>query len=101
MPQRPESLKPLNDFVLIEEEPPVTYDQYKGYIHLVLPDKFSHGPEDRQVIGKVLEKGELCRDGMVSIGDRVVIGKWDGARFPREGHTYMLVKEDSLLAVIT
>ena len=100
MPQI-DRLVPTNDFVLLEEEPYKPYDQYKGYSHIIVPDRFAHGPEDRAVIGTGVAKGNQCRNEAVVVGSRIVIGKWDGARFPRNGKTLVLVKEDSILAVVT
>ena len=100
MPQA-DRLVPTNDFVLLEEEPYEPYDQYKGYSHIIVPDRFAHGPEDRAVMGTVVAKGNQCRNEAVILGSRIVIGKWDGARFPRDGKTLILVKEDSILAVVT
>ena len=93
------TLRPTNDFVLLEEEPYVPYNEYKGYSHIVIPDKFQHGPEDRAILGIVLAKGNTCHNQAIEVGDRIAIGKWDGARFPRDGKTLILVKEDNVLAV--
>ena len=91
-------LTPLNDFVLIDPEVPKPYHEYRKFQHIVVPDVYEHGPEDRPVWGKVVEIGPSCR-GMVRVDERVLIGKWDGAKVEHNGHKYVLVKEDSILAV--
>lgn len=94
----PTNLVPLNDFVLVEEEAYVPYEQYKGYTHIIVPDKFAHGPEDRPVIGRIIAKGRHCIRSEVQ--GRVALGKWSGARFHQDGKTYVVVKEEDVLAVL-
>ena len=93
------NLKPLNDFLLVEEEPAVPYHEYRKFQTIVGPDAFQHGPEDRQVWGKVLAKGISCTNHQIGIGSRILIGKWAGARLKYEDIPYLLVKEEDVLAV--
>ena len=91
---------PLHDFVLLEEEPVVPYHEHKGYTKIIVPEKWSHGPEDRPVIGRVIQKGRRCLEPSIRRGSRVVIGKWAAARIPQDGTVILLVKEDDIMAVI-
>ena len=93
------NLKPLNDFLLLEEEAAPAYHEYRKFQHIVVPDAFQHGPEDRQVWGTVLAKGEQCKSNHIAIGTRVLIGKWSGARLKYEDKPYLLVKEEDVLAI--
>ena len=93
-------LRPLSDFVVVKEETPEEYAAYKGYTHIIVPEKFEHGPEDRAVVGQVVAVGPHCV-GMVTVGNRIVLGKWAGARIPYQGTTSLLVKEGDILAVLT
>ena len=92
-------LKPLNDFLLLEEEGAPAYHEYRKFTHIVVPDAFAHGPEDRQVWGIVLAKGSACANHQIRIGSRILIGKWAGARLKYEDRPYLLVKEEDVLAV--
>ena len=91
-------LKPLNDFILLQEEEAVSYQEFKEYTHIVTPDAYSHGPEDRPVWGRVAGVGRACT-GVTQVGDRVLIGKWGGARLTFESVKYLIVKEEDILAV--
>ena len=90
--------KALNDTLITEPEPVKSYEEQKGYTHVITPDKFHYGPIDPPVWAKVIQMGEKC-DGLVSVGDRVLYGKFCGARFWYEDKEYISVKEADLLAV--
>ena len=92
-------LKPLNDFLLLEEEAASPYHEYRKFTHIVVPDAFQHGPEDRPVWGIVLAKGLACTNHQIGIGNRILIGKWAGARLKYEDKPYLLVKEEDVLAI--
>ena len=95
----PQTLTPLNDFVLLLPDPVKPYHEYKKYDKIIVPDRFDHGPEDRPVWGIVQAKGQACRNSWISPGRHILIGKWDGARIPYNGVEYIVVKEDMVIAV--
>lgn len=96
----PINLSPLNDSVLIKPDPPPDYSTFKGYTHIIVPDKYEHGPEDRPVWGIVMAKGPSCKDVTVEVGSHVVFGKWAGARIKQYlSHELILVRESDLLAI--
>ena len=92
------SLIPLGDCVLVDPEPPPPYQSYKKYAHLIVPEAYEHGPEDRAVWGVVIARGLACK-GQYAVGNRIVFGKWAGARVYYEEHLCILVREDEILAV--
>lgn len=92
-------LRPLNDLILVEPEPPPAYNQYKQFTHIVVPDKFEHGPEDRPVWGKILSIGKLCKANNLEVGDRIVFGKYAGARVQHDNKQIILVREEEILAI--
>ena len=92
-------MNPLSDYVLIEVEPPIPYNKYASFEHIIVPDKFSHGPKDRAVFGTVLRKGLLCIDNQVEFKSKVVIEKWKGA-YINASRSLMIVKESDILAVV-
>ncbi len=63
--------------------------------------------EEDQVIAQVIAVGEgrLLSSGKtippkVSAGDTVVLGKFTGTKLKYDGETYMLIREDDILAVV-
>ena len=95
-------LAPQTDCVIIDPEPPPEYHVYKGIearSGLVVPDKYLHGPEDRPVWGKVVAKGSGCRMPGLSVGARVVFGKYAGARITYHEQPVIIVREKEILAV--
>ena len=92
------SLKPLHDFILVEVERPKPYHDQEGLTHIIVPEKYEHGPKDRAVFGTVLKKGPLCRETQLSQGSKVIIPKWRGA-YLNPTRTLMMVKEDDIMAI--
>lgn len=92
-----EKYKPLNDLVLILPDEFKPYNEYKGLSKIIVPDVFSHGPEDRPVWGKVVALGPTC-NGDQKVGDHVVIGKWAGAWVELASIKHILVREYDILA---
>lgn len=91
------NLAALNDTVLLDPEPAMKYDEYKDLKHIVLPEKFEHGPIDPPRWGKVVAKGETCCNPKVHVGDRILFGKFAGAKIHYDRHDYFAVREDDLL----
>ena len=91
-------LKPLNDLILLKPDPFTDYNEHKGYKHIILPDQFRHGPEDRNFTGKVLGVGSSCKVKLKK-GDKVAWGKWAGAKFTFNRQDYYLVREYDLLGL--
>ena len=93
----PQKLKPLSDCVLIEEEKFESYDKHIGLQHIVVPDKYEHGPKDRNPWGKVIAIGPECKK-WVKVDQRVTWGKWSGARYDYKEKVLVLVREMDILA---
>lgn len=94
------ALRPLGDCVLVDPDPAPAYHEYKQYQHIVVPEKFSHGPEDRPVTGKITALGTAIKQSL-TVGQRVIFGKWAGARIKPDGQKeIILVREEELLAVL-
>lgn len=91
-------LVPLNDCVLIEPEPLEDYTVYKKYPHLVMAPRYAHGPEDRPVWGRIIALGSQCKLSL-SVGERVVIGKWAAAKVRHQDKDYLIVRDYDILAV--
>ncbi len=93
------NIRPLQDRVLIkrlDEE-----EQVKGGI--IIPDTAKEKPQEAEV--KAVGPGKLDDDGKrtpmdVSIGDRVLVGKYSGSDINIDDEDYVILREDEILAVI-
>ena len=93
------AITPLYDRILVkrvEEE-----EQKVGGI--IIPDTAKEKPQEAEVIaigpGKVGDDGErLPMD--VSIGDKVLVGKYSGSDIKIDDEDYVILREDEVLAII-
>jgi len=93
-------IKPLYDRILVkrvEEEE----DKTSGGIYI--PDTAKEKPQEGEVVavgtGKVLETGQV-QEPVVSVGDRILFGKYSGTEIKHEGQEYLIMREDDILAKI-
>jgi chaperonin GroES len=92
------NIQPLGDRLLvkqIEEK-----EQVKGGI--IIPDAAKEKSQEATVIA--LGTGKLDDSGKrlgfdVAVGDKVLISKYGGTEVKSDGQTFMLVRQDDLLAV--
>ena len=93
------NIRPLQDRILIkrlDEE-----EQIEGGI--IIPDTAKEKPQEAEV--KAVGPGKLGDDGKrapmdVSIGDKVLVGKYSGSDSKIDGEDYVILREDEVLAVI-
>ncbi len=93
------SVRPLHDRVLVkrlEEE-----EQVRGGI--IIPDAAKEKPQEAEVVavgpGKLQENGD--RTPMdVSVGERVLIGKYSGSDIKIDDEDMVILREDEILAVV-
>lgn len=90
--------KPLYDTVIVIPEPVKNYVDQMGYKHVVVPDRFSVGPTDPPIWGKVVGLGKEV-NGELRLNNRVLFGKFAGARFKYGRKDYIAVKAHDVLAV--
>ena len=90
--------KPLYDTVIVEPEPVQSYEEQMGYKHIVTPDRFKVGPSDPPIWGSVVGVGKEV-NGDIKLKDRVLFGKFAGARFKYGKRDYIAVKAHDVLAV--
>ncbi len=93
------NIRPLQDRILIkrlgEEE------QIKGGI--IIPDTAKEKPQEAEVIA--VGPGKLDDDGKrapmdVSVGDKVLVGKYSGSDIKIDDEDYVILREDEVLAII-
>ena len=91
-------MKPLGDRVLLKRCEAA--EEIKGGI--IIPDSAKEKPMEATVIalgtGKI-EDGKKV-DFNVSVGDKVLVGKYTGTEVKIDDETYLLAREDEILAIV-
>ncbi|MCI7068441.1 MAG: co-chaperone GroES [Mollicutes bacterium] len=91
-------IKPLNDYLLLEKLPSekkvgsivLTTEKKQGNIATVM----AMGP------GKTDENGKLVAMSGVKVGDKVIYREYAGTDYENDGHKYLLLKLEDVLAVV-
>jgi len=93
------NVTPLRDRVLVKRIEAV--EEIKGGIYI--PETAKEKSQEAEVIalgsGKRLENGEV-QAFEVRAGDRVLISKYGGTEFERDGEKYVILGEDDILAIL-
>lgn len=93
------SVRPMGDRVIIASLP--QEEKTKGGI--ILPDTAKEKPQQGEVVavgqGKMTDSGEMLAMS-VSVGDKVLYGKYSGTEVKIDGENYLIVKESEILAII-
>ena len=93
------NLQPLGDRVVVERDE--SEETTAGGI--VLPDSAQDKPARGTIVaigtGRLLDDGSRA-DFQVSVGDRVLFGKYSGDSIEIDGEEYVLMREDEVLAVV-
>jgi chaperonin GroES len=93
------AFRPLGDRVLVKRVEEATTT--KGGI--IIPDTAKEKPQEGEVIA--VGSGIRDEDGKfvaldVSVGDRVLFGKWSGTEVKIEGEDLIIMKESDILGVL-
>ena len=77
-------------------------EQKRGGI--IIPDTAKEKPQEGKVIavgtGKVTDEGK--RLGLdVKVGDKILFGKYSGSEVQVDGHEYMIMREEDILAILS
>ena len=93
------NIKPLADRVLAKRLDEAEEQKVGG---IIIPDTAKEKPQEAEIVavgpGRV-EDGE--RVGLeVSVGDKVLIGKYSGTEVKIEGEEYLIMREDDILAIV-
>ena len=93
------NIKPLADRVLAKRLDEAEEQKVGG---IIIPDTAKEKPQEAEIVavgpGRV-EDGERI-DLEVSVGDKVLIGKYSGTEVKIEGEEYLIMREDDILAVV-
>ncbi len=92
-------IKPLADRIVVE--PLEETEEMRGGLYI--PDTAKEKPQQGTVVavgpGRRSDKGDLI-EVEISVGDRVLYGKYSGTEVSVDGNDYLIVKESDVLAVL-
>ncbi len=71
---------------------------------LIIPDTAKEKPQEGEVLA--VGTGKIAPDGTVvaldvSVGDRILFGKYSGSEIKIEGAEYIILREDEILGVLS
>jgi chaperonin GroES len=94
-----EKVKPLSDRVVVK--PLEDAEQMRGGLYI--PDTAKEKPSQGEVVavgpGKVSDDGARL-DMDVSVGDKVLYGKYSGTDVTLGGEEYLILRESDILAIV-
>ena len=93
------NIKPLADRVLVKRLDEAEEQKVGG---IIIPDTAKEKPQEAEIVAVGPGRYE---DGKrvpleVSVGDKVLIGKYSGTEVKIEGEEYLIMREDDILATI-
>lgn len=93
------NFRPLHDRVLVRR----VDAEEKTSGGIIIPDTAKEKPQEGEVIavgsGTHNEKGEVIALA-VSVGDRILFGKWSGTEIKLDGEDLIIMKESDVLGII-
>jgi chaperonin GroES len=94
------AFQPLHDRVLVKR----VEGEEKTKGGLIIPDSAKEKPAEGEVVacgeGARKDSGELIPMA-VSVGDRILFGKWSGTEVTLNGDELIIMKESDILGIIT
>lgn len=92
-------IRPLQDRILLRQ----VEGETKTAGGIIIPDSAKEKPQEGMVVaagkGKVREDGKLTPLDVKS-GDRVLYGKYSGNEITVSGETFVIVREEDILAIL-
>ena len=94
-----EKVKPLADRVVVK--PLEEAEQMRGGLYI--PDTAKEKPSQGEVVA--IGPGKISDDGTrlemdVSVGDKVLYGKYSGTDVTLDGQEYLILRESDILAIV-
>ncbi len=92
------TIKPLNDYLLLEKLPSekkvgsiiLTTEKKQGNVATIT----AMGP------GKLDDNGKLIPIEGVKVNDKVIYREYSGTEYEDDGHKYLLIKVEDILAIV-
>ena len=93
------NVRPLADRVVVK--PLEEAEQMKGRIHI--PDTAKEKPSQGEIVavgpGKMSDEGARIAPD-VTVGDKVLYGKYSGTDVTLDGDEYLILRESDILAIV-
>ena len=92
-------IRPLQDRILIKR----VAEEQKTAGGIIIPDTAKEKPQEGRVIavgnGKVTDEGKVIPLD-VSVGDRILFGKYAGTEIKIQNQEYLILREEDVLGVV-
>ena len=92
-------LRPLHDRVIVKR----LENETKTALGIIIPDNAAEKPDQGEILavgpGKRNDKGDFVALN-VSVGDRVLFGKYSGQTVKLDGQELLVIREEDVLAII-
>jgi chaperonin GroES len=92
-------VRPLHDRILVKR----VEEEQKSAGGIIIPDTAKEKPQEARVIavgnGKLTDEGKLI-PLEVSVGDRILVGKYSGSEITLDGEEHLIIREEDVLAVL-
>ncbi|MFK5984587.1 MAG: co-chaperone GroES [Pseudomonadota bacterium] len=93
------NIRPLGDRVIVRR----VEEETKTAGGIYIPDSATEKPSEGEVLA--VGKGRLTDNGdaipmNVSVGDKVIFGKYAGSEVKVEGENYLIMKEEDILGIL-
>ena len=93
-------IRPLYDRIVVKR---VENEGDTKHGSLFIPDSAKEKPQEGEVVA--VGKGKRLEDGKVialdvSVGDRILFGKYSGSDIKLDGEEYMIMREDEVLGIL-
>jgi chaperonin GroES len=92
-------VRPLHDRILVKR----VEEEQKTAGGIIIPDTAKEKPQEGRVMavgnGKLTDEGKLI-PLEVSVGDRILFGKYSGSEINLDGEEHLIIREDDVLAVL-
>ena len=92
-------VRPLHDRILVKR----TEEEERTSGGIIIPDTAKEKPLQARVVaigsGKVQDDGSV-RPLEVSVGDKILIGKYSGTDISLEGEEHVILREEDVLAIV-
>jgi chaperonin GroES len=93
------NIQPLHDRLVVKRE----VEERKSPGGILIPDTATEKPVFGKVIavgkGKILESGDV-RPLDVSVGDKVLFGKYSGTEIKMNGEEFVVMREEDVMGVV-
>ncbi|MEY4720108.1 MAG: hypothetical protein RL563_2726 [Pseudomonadota bacterium] len=92
-------IRPLHDRIVVKR----VEEETKTAGGIVLPGSAAEKPSEGEVLavgsGKALDNGQV-RPMAVSVGDKVLFGKYSGTEVKVDGEQYIIMREEDVMGIL-